>query len=223
MDAKEFPDIIAAHECGHVVALAAAGLADEFKMVTIVPNDRSLGITDCTWISRDRLVANLGEHSRLLTGDAGQHPEVMKNFKAFIQTVPAVCLPYLCYYYGGGSCDRLFGRESVDRNMIDANEIRTNIIPATLIPNPTEEDLQQIQRNVDRFLFKVLDEEEKLFGLIYTALVQRKTIDRDSLGQDILDEMQACSKYFSEDYKELLKWFEEWHAKQLQNLEFMLV
>ncbi len=49
-------------------------------------------------------------------------------------------------------------------------------------------------------------------GKIYDALVERKTLDRASLGPDILHEMAACARRSKEDYGQLLAWFRQWHA-----------
>lgn len=208
-----FPDVIAAHEAGHVVALAAAGLADEFTRATIVPQNGVHGLTIRSGASLFKLSGELTRHSQRIAGATGADQQVaVKAFGDFILTTPAVCLPHVCFFFGGGACDRMLGRESSARNSIDVNCVNTMVLPAMVLPPQADGDLRQVQSKIDAFLFKVFERERLLFGKVYNALVERKTIDRASVGLEVLDDMCACAKRASSDYAELLKWFEAWHA-----------
>ncbi len=212
-DARGFPDVIAAHEAGHVVALAAAGLADEFTRATIVPQNGVHGLTIRSGASLFKLSGELTGHSQRIAGAIGADQQAaVKAFGDFILTTPAVCLPHVCFFFGGGACDRMLGRESSARNTIDVNCVNTMVLPAMVLPPLADGDLRQVQSKVDAFLFKVFERERLLFGKVYNALVERKTIDRASVGIEMLDDMCACAKRASSDYAELLKWFEAWHA-----------
>lgn len=213
IEGKAFPDVIAAHEAGHVVALAAAGLADEFTRATIVPQNGVYGLTIRSGASLFKLSGELTGHSQRIAGAIGADQQAaVKAFGDFILTTPAVCLPHVCFFFGGGACDRMLGRESSARNTIDVNCVNTMVLPAMVLPPLADGDLRQVQSKVDAFLFKVFDRERLLFGKVYNALVERKTIDRASVGIEMLDDMCACAKRASSDYLELLKWFEAWHA-----------
>ena len=59
---------------------------------------------------------------------------------------------------------------------------------------------------------RCLKKNTSLFRKIYDALVERKTLDRASLGPDILREMETCASRSKEDYGKLLVWFRQWHA-----------
>lgn len=212
-DARGFPDVIAAHEAGHVVALAAAGLADEFTRATIVPQNGVHGLTVRSGASLFKLSGELTGHSQRIAGATGADQRAaVKAFGDFILTTPAVCLPHVCFFFGGGACDRMLGRESAARNSIDVNCVNTMVLPAMVLPPLADGDLRQVQSKIDAFLFKVFERERALLVKVYNALVERKTIDRASIGQEIMDDMRACAKRASSDYSELLKWFEAWHA-----------
>ena len=208
-----FPDVIAAHEAGHVVALAAAGLADEFTRATIVPQNGVHGLTIRSGASLFRLSGELAGHSQRIAGAVGADQQAaVKAFGDFIRTTPAVCLPHLCFFFGGGACDRMLGRESPARNSVDVDCVNKMVLPAMVLQPLADGDLRQVQSRIDAFLFKVFDRERLLFGKVYNALVERKTIDRASVGLEMLDDMRACAERAFPDYSELLKWFEAWHA-----------
>ena len=214
---EQFPNEIVAHECGHVVALAAAGLADEFTSVTIIPQNGVKGLTTRSGASLTELSGRLAEHSQRVASaaaaaDAEKIATAVREFKDFIATTPVVCLPHLCFFFGGGSCDRLFGRENAARNTIDVNCIRSMVIPAMVLQPPADDRLREVQDKVDEFLFSVFEKNMSLFRKIYDALVERKTLDRASLGPDILREMETCASRSKEDYGQLLVWFRQWHA-----------
>ena len=75
-DARDFPDVIAAHEAGHVVALAAAGLADEFTRATIVPQNGVHGLTIRSGASLFKLSGELTRHSQHIAGATGADQQV---------------------------------------------------------------------------------------------------------------------------------------------------
>ena len=207
--AHRFPNEIAAHECGHVVALAAVGLADEFTSVTIIPQNGIKGLTTRSGASLTELSGRLADHrqrvaSAATTADAEAIATAVREFKDFIATTPVVCLPHLCFFFGGGSCDRLFGRENAARNTIDVNCIRRMVMPAMVLQPPADDRLRMVQDKVDEFLFSVFEKNMSLFRKIYDALVERKILDRASLGPDLLREMDTCASRSKEDYGKLL-------------------
>ena len=213
----EFPNEIAAHECGHVVALAAAGLADEFISATIVPRDGVLGLTRRSGVSLTKLSSELSEHSANL---AAGRQDALKAFRDFVLTTPDVCLPHICFFVGGGSIDRLLGREDTIRNRIDTDCIRQMVMPAMHIPSLSDEDLALVQDKVDEFLFNVFKKEKVLFDKIYTALVEHKTLDCNSIDPLVLKEMQSCAIRLAEKFKCLLAWVKEWHSGKVNQLPY---
>ena len=215
----DFPDEIATHECGHVVALAAAGLTEEFISVTNVPQNGVLGLTVRSGASLTKLSGMLLEYSRNLV-DGRQ--EGLEAFRNFVLTTPVVCLPHICFFFGGGSIDRLLGRESPDRNAIDANCIRQMVIPSMLLTSLSDEDLTWVQEEVDKFLLNVFKKEKVLFGRIYRAIVEHEVLERNSI-PDILKDMQACADRSDENYKNLLASVKEWYAGKVKQLPYFQV
>ena len=214
MKPERFPNVTAAHECGHVVALAAAGLADEFLYVTIVPQNGIRGLTTRSGASLTKLSGELAEYSARIasaTGEAQQ--KAIAEYNEFIATTPKVCLPHLCFFFGGGSLDRKFKREdTTGRNSIDADCIRKMVMPAMVLQTLSDEHLREVQDNVDKlFLFPVFEGNEPLFGKIYKSLVERNTLACHNLGPDIRREMDECAERSKKGYEELLAWFREWH------------
>ena len=217
----EFPNEIAAHECGHVVALAAAGLADEFISATIVPQYRNdvlvLGSTDRSGASLTKLH---NEHLEHIAPLAAGRQDALEAFRDFVLTTPDVCLPHICFFVGGVSIDRLLGREDTIRNRIDTDCIRQMVMPAMHIPSLSDEDLALVQDKVDEFLFNVFKKEKVLFDKIYTSLVERGTLDRNSIDPLVLKEMQSCAIRSAEKFKCLLAWVKEWHSGKVNQLPY---
>lgn len=214
MKPERFPNVIAAHECGHVVALAAAGLADEFLYVTIVPQNGIRGLTTRSGASLTKLSGELAEYSaRIASATGGAQKRVTAEYNEFIATTPKVCLPHLCFFFGGGSLDRKFKREDTGRNLIDADCIRNMVMPAMVLQILSEDHLREVQDKVDEFLFPVFEGNEPLFEKIYESLVERETLDRDNIGPDILREMNECAERSKEGYGKLLTWFRQWHGR----------
>lgn len=216
---NQFPNEIAAHECGHMVALAAAGLVDEFTSVTIIPQNGVMGLTTRTGASLTELTGKLAEHSQRLasaasSADAETIATAKQEFNAFFATIPAVCLPHLCFFFGGGSCDRLFRRENAARNAIDLDIISRRVIPAMAILPLANDHLREVQDNIDKFLFSVFEKNMSLFKNIYDALVARRILDRANLDPDILRGMERCATSSNWEYGQLLDWFRQWHASQ---------
>ena len=212
MNHKRFPNVTAAHESGHVVALAAAGLADEFLSVTIIPQNVADGLTIRSGASLVKLSGELAGYSVRIASATGEaQRQAMAAFNDFIATTPDVCLPHLCFFLGGGSLDRQLGREDAKRNSIDADCIRKMVMPAMALQTLSDEHLREVQDKVDEFLFPVFEGSEALFGKIYESLVERKTLARDDLGPDVLHEMDECAERSKEGYGKLLAWFRQWH------------
>ena len=216
MKPERFPKVIAAHECGHVVALAAAGLADEFLYVTIVPQNNALGVTKRTGASLTELGYELDifpVRINAATGEAQQR--VTAEFNDFIATTPDVCLPHLCFFFGGGSLDRLLGRENANRNSIDADCIRNMVMPSMVLKPSWADHLREVQEKVDEFLFPVfeVEENEQLFEQLFESLLKRKALTRADLDPDIRDEMNECAERSKKGYEELLVWFRQWHSR----------
>lgn len=198
-----------------MVALAAAGLVDEFTSVTIIPQNGVMGLTTRTGASLTELSKRLNEYAQRMNAPDEETKEAAKQeFNAFFETIPAVCLPHLCFFFGGGSCDRLFGRENTARNEIDLDIISRNVIPAMVIKPPANDRLRDVQDNIDKFLFSVFEKNMSLFKNIYDALVERRNLDRASLSPDILREMERCATSSKWEYGQLLDWFSHWHASQ---------
>ena len=218
---KDSSGQIAAHECGHVVALAAAGLADEFLSVTIVPQNGVLGLTLRSGESIARLSARLTEYS---TNLANGQPGALGTFHSFVlKEVSAICLPHLCFFLGGGSFDRLLGREDLGRNRIDAECIRRMVVPAMLLPSLSDEDLTWLQEKVDAFLFSVFNREKALFDKIYKDIVEHKTLSRDKIDPEVLKEMEACAERSKENYAQLLELVKDWYSEKVDQLSYFQV
>ncbi len=218
---KDFPDQIAAHECGHVVALAAAGLTDEFISVTTVPQNGVLGLTVRSGESLDRQSAKLTEYS---TNLGNGQPEAIGAFHDFVlKEVCAVCLPHLSFFFGGGSIDRLLERESLERNRIDADCIRQMVVPAMLLTSLSDKDLTWLQEKVDAFLFSVFNREKALFGKIYKDIVEHKTLSRDNIDPEVLKEMEACAERSKENYAQLLELVKDWYSEKVDQLSYFQV
>ena len=184
----DFPDEIATHECGHVVALAATGLTEEFRSATIVPQNGMLGLTIRSGESLTRLSNEFLEYSRNLADGQTE----IEAFRNFVLTTPAVCLPHICFFFGGGSIDRLLGRENARRNSIDAKCMREMVMPAMLLSELADDDLLYVQSNVDKFLHNVFTKEKILFNRIYHAIVEHKTLVHTSIDPNLMKEMIAC-------------------------------
>ena len=200
--------VIAAHEAGHCLALAATGLADEFQRSTIVPQGELEGLTIRSGASLDNFSMELTQHSRRLVAQE----ESGNEFKDFlIEKAPKTCLPHICFFLGGGSFDRFLGRESPARNRIDMEMLQTNVIPSMVI-QVTNKELAELQGKVDEFLWAVFKANEALFKIIYDALVERQTI---TANDDLLGEMRAGANSVSDAYRKLLVWFTEWYEPRL--------
>ena len=214
----DFPDEIATHECGHVVALAATGLTEEFRSATIVPQNGMLGLTIRSGESLTRLSDKLSEFSKKNLADQTE----IEAFRNFVLTTPAVCLPHICFFLGGGSIDRLLGRENALRNSIDAKCMREMVMPAMLLPNLrpfpslSDDDLLYVQSNVDKFLHNVFTKEKILFNRIYHAIVEHKTLVHTSIDPNLMKEMKACGERSAEAYKSLLAAVEKWYAGKVK-------
>ena len=214
----DFPDEIATHECGHVVALAATGLTEEFRSATIVPQNGMLGLTIRSGESLTRLSNKLSEFSKKNLADQTE----IEAFRNFVLTTPAVCLPHICFFLGGGSIDRLLGRENALRNSIDAKCMREMVMPAMLLPNLrpfpslSDDDLLYVQSNVDKFLHNVFTKEKILFNRIYHAIVEHKTLVHTSIDPNLMKEMKACGERSAEAYKSLLAAVEKWYAGKVK-------
>ena len=215
-----FPDEIATHECGHVVALAAAGLTKEFISATIVQQNGVLGLTVRSGASLTKLSAELSELSRKLAD--GQQEE-LEEFRKFVLKIPDVCLPHICFFFGGGSIDRLLGRENADRNMIDTTCIRQMVVPAMLLPSLSDEDMTWVQKEVDEFLSNVFHKEKIFLGRLYRAIVEHKTLLQNNIDPEVLKEMHACAERSAGDYRSLLALVKEWYAGKVRQLPYFQV
>lgn len=215
----EYSNSIAAHEAGHCVALAAAGLAGEFVRATIKPQTNDgrnvYGLTKGNGKTLTDYSEKMGQLASQMTVD----PQGPRNFHDFlVKEAPRVCLPNICFFLGGGACDRWLKREDLRRNSIDREEIYKNLFPAmTLKIGDTE--MSVVQGKVDEFLFKVFEREGKLLDGLYGALVQNEEVTREDLGP-LLNEMEACGERRArQDYNSLLTWFSSWYEPQVQKFE----
>ena len=217
----QFTDEIAMHECGHVIALAATGLTDEFQIATNVPDFDDFGRptdgrTDHTRASLNKLSENLTEFT---SGQQGG----LERFRQFVLTTPDVCLQHLCFYFGGGAIDRFLGRENPNRNEKDMEYIRKMVLPAMLLTALSDEDMTLIQEKVDEFMSKMFTKGKVLLDRLYNALVEHKTLTRDNIDPEILNEMRACAERFEGGYNDLLASVKEWHAEKMSQLPYFQV
>ena len=209
----EYSNTIAAHEAGHCVALAAAGLAGEFVRATIKPQTNAgrnvYGLTERISESLTAYSEKMGQLASQMTVD----PQGPRNFHDFlVREALRVCLPQICFFLGGGACDRWLKREDGARNAIDHNEIFTHLFPAMTLNNIGDPEMSVVQGKVDDFLFKVFEREGKLLDGLYGALVQNEEVTREALDlAPLLNEMEACGKRAHDDYNSLLTWFSSWY------------
>lgn len=225
---------IAAHEAGHCVALAAAGLAGEFVLFTITPQMDEAGrnVDGQTKISKETLNAysgtlhaysetlrQLAKRMAIDPQNPAVDPQGPRNLHDFlVEQAPRVCLPYICFFFGGGACDRWLKREDRARNAIDHNEIFTHLFPAMTLNNIGDAEMSAVQGKVDEFLFNVFEREGNLLDGLYGALVQKGTVLRKDLGP-LFNEMEVCGERAREDYASLLNWFSSWYEPQVQTFE----
>lgn len=211
----KYQNNIAAHEAGHCVALAAAGLAEQFVSSTITPQANANGQNvDGQTIRNGEALAAYGEQLAQLAGRMAD-PQGLRNFHDFlVQEAPRVCLPHICFFFGGGACDRWLKREDLHRNLIDREVIYNQLFPAMNLMNIGDAEMSAVQGKVDEFLFNVFEREEKLLDGLYGVLVQRGTVLREDLGP-LFNEMKDCGKRAREDYDSLLNWFSIWYGKHV--------
>ena len=212
MNKAYYTDEIAAHEAGHSLALAVAGLAGEFTSCTIVPQDGVYGKTDRSGESLLLLSSDIAKYAQQLANPAGL-ALAKQAFREFLGNVPEICLPHVCFFFGGGSLDRFFDRECTARNAIDIRAIKDMVLPAMAV-GVSDDDLSKIQSKVDEFLGKAFEKEEALFKKIYDRLVAERTILRGDAG-DLLVEMQNSAERLKADYQELLVWFKGWYEPKI--------
>jgi len=218
--AEKWTDEIAAHEAGHCVALVAAGLADEFVSATIVPQGGVQGLTVRSGESLARLSMGFAEHAARL-GDLLRLEEAKRAFREFLMTAPEVCLPHLCFYFGGGSMDRYLQRDNPARNSVDMNVIGSMVVPAMAIPAISVGELAEIQKKVDEFLWMVFDDEDCMIEGFYDELCDKRVIDRSDFDQILKGSFLGLTDESHEKYSELLSWFRDWHARKLESTPFV--
>lgn len=230
----EYSNIIAAHEAGHCVALAAVGLAGEFVQSTITPQKDEAGrnVDGQTKISKETLNAysgtlnaysgtlrQLAKRMAIDPQNPAVDPQGPRNLHDFlVEQAPRVCLPYICFFFGGGACDRWLKREDGARNAIDHNEIFTHLFPAMTLKNIGDAKMSAVQEKVDEFLFKVFERERNLLDGLYGALVQKEKVCREDLGP-LFNKMEDCGECARDDYNSLLNWFSTWYRPQVQKFE----
>ena len=208
----KYQNNIAAHEAGHCVALAAAGLAEKFVSSTITPQTNADGqnVDGQTIRNGEALTA----YSEKLTQLAGRmaDPQGLRNFHDFlVKEAPRVCLPHICFFFGGGACDRWLKCEDLHRNSIDREVICKQLFPAMTLKNIGDAEMSAVQGKVDEFLFNVFEREGNLLDGLYGALVQKGTVLREDLGP-LFNEMVACGERARKDYDSLLNWFSTWYG-----------
>lgn len=224
----KYQNKIAAHEAGHCVALAAAGLAEKFVSSTIghgqMYNGRNVDGLTKKEENDEALTAyhiELMAYRDKLTQPAGRmaDPKDRKDFHDFlVKEAPRVCLPHICFFFGGGACDRWLKCEDLHRNSIDREEICTKFFPAMTLVNIGDAEMFAVQGKVDEFLFNVFEREGNLLDGLYGALVQKGTVLREDLGP-LFNEMEVCGERAREDYASLLNWFSSWYEPQVQTFE----
>ena len=134
-----------------------------------------------------------------------------------------MCLRHICFFFGGGAIDRFLGRENPNRNEKDMEYIRKMVLPAMLLTALSDEDMTLIQEKVDEFMSKVFTKEKVLLDRLYNALVEHKTLTRDNIDPEILNEMRACAERSEGDYNDLLASVKEWHAEKMSQLPYFQV
>ena len=218
MDKKYYSDEIAAHEAGHVFALGATGLADEFQSVTTVHQTGVQGLTIRNGESLMRMSMELAGYARRLA-DPTRSDEARKAFRDFLMSeAPKTCLPHVCFFFGGGSIDRFLGCETPERNTIDMYAIRQYVLPAMAI-QILDHDLYEIQAKVDSFLGKSLMTDAVLFKRIYEKLATQRTITAED--KELMCMMRNCTAPMSTAYQELYNWFLDWYMPKVEALPYL--
>lgn len=212
-NASSYNDIIVAHECGHWFALAASGLAGEFISATVVPHGGVYGLTLRSGQSLSKLSIDLASCAGKM-GDPANREKGMSDFRDCIKCSPKVCLPHVCFFLGGGSIDRLLGRESVSRNEIDTNCVKTMVIPAMVIPQISDAELKEVQSKVDEFLWAAFERDEPLFAEMYELLSAKKTVTNADVPTELSNKMMNCAENSKYDYGQLLSSFKSWHSSK---------
>lgn len=163
-------ECIALHETGHVIALYALGRYNEFQQTSIVPQGGTMGQTQRSPFNGNIMNQAMELMRSLLMGNT----EESKERRALS------ILPYVCFYYGGGSADRLWGDDYPSRNTIDMSALKTNF---SLLAgcSVTDVALRRLQPIVDRFMHEVLRHYEALVERLTAKLTEQKTINKHQM------------------------------------------
>ena len=211
---NNYPNEIVAHECGHWFALAAAGLAGDFTLATVVRQGGVYGRTERSEESLTKYSLDLAS----CAGKMGNPTSVeagMADFRNCIKRAPEACLPHICFFLGGGSVDRQLGRESTLRNSIDTNCVKTMVVPAMAVPSISDTEFKEVQAKVDEFLWAAFKREELLFAEMYELLSSRQTVTAADVNPQLAGKLKECAERSRDGYQRLLAWFREWHGPKV--------
>ena len=187
--------IVTRHEVGHFVALCASGLYDEFTSITNQAANGAFGLTE-------RNGQSLTDYSQKLVADLTNYLSVMRNVGR------DVVLKNLCYFFGGGSIDRLYGCDSAIRNSIDDTNNKTLCLPAIGISGVSDERYAELQAMVDEFLHPIFRAEAPFIARLCDELARRGTISKADMDAIVQEAGWAPSQHPSFDA--LLARFHAW-------------
>lgn len=212
-------ETIVKHECGHLVALMAAGIYSEFTRISVGAaehaGDRVNGLTERSGDSLMQYSFDLLNWSRRLGGgQAG-----VEDWVRFLaERGLAVCLPHVCYFYGGGAMDRSAGCEDAERNGIDTREIEAKVLPSLVIT--WNDDCNFLKERVYAFLESVFRREQSLITRICGELRENPVMEKGQmdalLEKDPDGGAEGVRRRAEGDYQTLLNDLREWYAGYLK-------
>ena len=191
--------VIALHEVGHFIALCAVGLYDEFMSITCRPsNYNGAMVYGLTLRNGNSLTA----YSQHLLADS-------KNYQAIIeQEGKEVVLKNLCFFFGGGSIDRMNGNESAERNSIDDVNNKVMCLPAISVTDIQDEQYAKLQSIVDEFLHPIFMAHSELINTLVDALFDKGSFTKAEMDKFVGEQHLALPQK-SESFNNLLKQFSE--------------
>lgn len=166
LDDRSF-DEIALHEAGHVVALYLSGIGEEFT--DAVTGDCGVDVKGLT----RRTGASLLDLSRRFSAFA---TATKREFNEVCAAAPSVCLPQICYFFGGGSMDRAVGRDCPTRNAIDDRHLSTEIMGTLMVSDLKPEAYAELREMVDAFLHLGFEENAGFVRAVYEELRTKKSV-----------------------------------------------
>lgn len=225
MSSKE----IATHECGHLVAMMASGIYGEFASMLLTPTmymgEPVGGLVIRNSLALNKISTKLSENYSSL--NKASFPDLIAFF---VGEGLEICLPQICYFYGGGAIDRLMGCEDVGRNRIDERELEQSVFLALLIVAEkgwTEEQLDWfneqcawLKTQVYEFLTSVFTREMPVITGIVDVISMLVKVDRDLIDEllaKLVDKgVEGLKDRCAEDYRHLYLNVRKWYAAFLK-------